>query len=151
MGFILVGKNPGLSGIFTEAAACTFKGSGRRIYLPEGSCGVWAGFLPENLFSGGNSFPESLRKLLPELLKATGAGFIFRQEVAECGLDFFRKTYSPAGTAFRVCFPLTQGSNRGSATGDFKRPANSVLPEFDCLRIFKVFGFTFFRIFRLRF
>ena len=47
-------------------------------------------------------FPESLRKLLPEVLKATGEGFIFRQEVTECRLDFFLKTYSPAETAFRV-------------------------------------------------
>ena len=46
--------------------------------------------------------PESLRKLLPEVLKATGEGFIFRQEVTECRLDFFLKTYSPAETAFRV-------------------------------------------------
>ena len=45
-------------------------------------------------------FLEFLRKLLPALLKAAGAGFIFRQEVTECRLDFFRKTYSPAETAF---------------------------------------------------
>lgn len=71
-GFILAGKNPGLYGIFTEAAACTFKGNRSGIYLPAGSCGVWAGFLHENLFPGGNSFPESLRKLLPA---ATFRGF----------------------------------------------------------------------------
>ena len=46
-------------------------------------------------------FLEFLRKLLPVLLKAAGAGFIFRQVVTECGLDFFMKTYSPAETAFR--------------------------------------------------
>lgn len=60
MGIILAGKNPGLSGIFTEAAACTFKGNRRGIYLPAGSYRVWAGFLPENLFSGRNSFLEFL-------------------------------------------------------------------------------------------
>ena len=99
--FILAGKNPGLSGIFTEAAAWTFKGGGSGIYLPAGSYRVWTGFLLENLFPGGNSFPESLRKLLPGLLKATGEGFIFRQKVTECWLDFFMKTYSLAETAFR--------------------------------------------------
>ena len=51
-GFILAGKNPGLSGIFTDAAAWTFKGNRSGIYLPAGSYRVWAGFLPENLFSG---------------------------------------------------------------------------------------------------
>ncbi|MBO8456607.1 MAG: hypothetical protein IAA81_00070 [Spirochaetes bacterium] len=37
LGFILAGKNPGLSGIFTEAPAWTFKGGGSGIYLPAGS------------------------------------------------------------------------------------------------------------------
>ena len=55
------------------------------------------GFILQGKIPG---FPESLRKLLPGLLKAAGAGFIFRQEVTECGLDFFWKTYSPAETAF---------------------------------------------------
>ena len=45
-------KSLEIAGIFTEAAACTFKGGGSGIYLPAGSYRVLAGFLLENLFPG---------------------------------------------------------------------------------------------------